>query len=54
MVYRDGDGEQAKHIYHQRCRNRAFPDSRNFSDVHRRRVDIGTAQKGHLKEDLEV
>ena len=44
-VYSLADGEQARRIYHQRYPNRALPDSRTLSNIHRRLVKTGTVRR---------
>lgn len=42
----DGNAEEAKRIYHERYPNRNLPDSRTFSNIHRRLVETGSVRKG--------
>jgi len=42
----DGNAELARRIYHERYPNRDLPDSRTFSNVHRRLVETGSVRKG--------
>lgn len=43
----DGNATEARHIYQERYPNRALPDSRTFSNIHRRLSETGCFHKGN-------
>lgn len=42
----DGNATEARRIYQERYPNRALPDSRTFSNIHRRLGETGSFKKG--------